>query len=105
MKFINNIKTFSLTIGSLLALVVVSGSVTAAETNPFGMVNINHTYQVASNGSKCGEGKCGASKAKSSSAEAKCGASKAKSTEAKCGASKPKEQSSSKSNEGKCGGN
>lgn len=102
MKISNNKKTVSLAIGSLIALSFASSSVFAAQANPFGMANINHhTYQVASNDTKCGEGKCGASKAKMKSTEGKCGASKDKmeSVEGKCGASKDK----MKSVEDKCG--
>jgi len=103
MKSINNIKTVSLTMGSLLVLSIASGSVFAAGTNPFGMADINHTYQVASKEGKCGEGKCGASKTNTTekSVEGKCGASKPKSTEGKCGDGKTKAMPS----ESKCGGN
>ncbi len=116
MKTSNNTKTVSLAIGSLIALSFASSSVFAAQANPFGMTNVNHhTYQVASNDTKCGEGKCGASKDKMKSVEGKCGASKAKMTptEGKCGASKDKMESvegkcgasKTKSKEAKCGGN
>jgi len=116
MKICNNKKTVSLTIGSLMALSFASSPLFAAEVNPFGITNSNqHTYQVASNDSKCGEGKCGASKDKMKSAEGKCGASKDKmtSTEGKCGSSKDKMESmegkcgasKAKSKEAKCGGN
>lgn len=116
MKLSNNKKIISLAIGSLMALSFFSSSLFAAEVNPFGMADINqHTYQVASNDAKCGEGKCGGSKAKMSSAEGKCGASKEKmnSSEGKCGASKDKMNSAegkcgaskAKSKESKCGGN
>ncbi len=96
MKTVNNLKTLSLASGAALALSVASSTVLAADNNPFGMTELNGGYQVAMNEGKCGEGKCGGSKAKET--EGKCGGDKAKKTEGKCGGSKAKET------EGKCGG-
>ena len=98
-------------IGSLTAV----GSAAAAE-NPFGMTQLESGYmQLAMNEGKCGgdkamkegkcgEGKCGADKAKTMKegkcGEGKCGGDKAKSaTEGKCGGDKAKPAM-----EGKCGG-
>lgn len=108
MKTINKLKTLSLTSGAALVLSVASGSVLAADSNPFGMTKLNEGYQVVMDEGKCGEGKCGESKAKKAEgkcggakteeAEGKCGGSKAEKAEGKCGGNKPKEA------EGKCGG-
>lgn len=99
-----------LTLTSSALLLTTAMSVSAAQTNPFASQTLPQGYmQLASSHAeaKCGEGKCGGSKAKTASCddmdkecdhkmkqEAKCGESKCgadkKSTEAKCG-------------EGKCG--
>ncbi len=89
MKTVNNFKTLSLASGAALALSVASSTVIAADSNPFGMSKLNEGYQVAMNEGKCGEGKCGGSKAKET--EGKCGGDKAKKAEGKCGGSKTKE--------------
>ena len=108
MKTVNNLRTLSLASGAALVLSVASGTVLAADNNPFGMTKLNQGYQVAMNEGKCGEGKCGGSKAKET--EGKCGGSKAKEAEGKCGGSKAKETegkcggSKAKETEGKCGG-
>jgi len=75
----------------------------AAESNPFGMTELNGGYmQIASSHEgKCGAGKCGGSAEKST--EGKCGGSSSKSMDGKCGAGKCG-GSAEKSMEGKCGG-
>ena len=74
-------KSLSIAIGTTFAAAMAASPVASADTNPFGMQNMESGYmQVA-------EGKCGEGKAKAK--EGKCGEGKAK--EAKCG-------------EGKCGG-
>ena len=90
----NNLTALSLATGTALVLGLASSTAFAESTNPFGMSELSQGYQVSMNEGKCGEGKCGGSKAKSSEGkcgEGKCGGSKAKSSEGKCG-------------EGKCGG-
>ena len=100
-----------------------------AESNPFGMSELNGGYmQIASNhegkcgGSapkategkcggagpksmdgKCGAGKCGAEMQKPAAAEGKCGGAASKATEGKCGGSAPK-AAEGKCGAGKCGG-
>ena len=78
---------------------VLGGAATpaSADTNPFGMTDLNSGYQqlAGAHEGKCGEGKCGGKKA----TEAKCG-------EGKCGAKKKavKKGTEAKCGEGKCGG-
>jgi len=109
MKTVNKLKTLSLASSAALALSVVSGSALAADSNPFGMSKLSEGYQVAMEEGKCGEGKCGGSKAKAKPAEGKCGGSTAKTEEGKCGGSKAKAEEGkcggkAKAEEGKCGG-
>ncbi|MBU2871327.1 hypothetical protein [Colwellia sp. E2M01] len=98
-------------IASLVALSLFMSSTVTAETNPF--VSHEITTVVAVDNNKCGEGKCGEAKMKSSS-EAKCGegkcgeakmksSSEAKCGEGKCGEAKMKSSSEAKCGEGKCG--
>ena len=94
MKTVNNLKSLSLATGAALVLSLASGTVLAADSNPFGMTKLTEGYQVAMKEGKCGEGKCGGDKAKKAEGkcgEGKCGGDKAKKAEGKCG-------------EGKCGG-
>ncbi|HEY9050334.1 MAG TPA: hypothetical protein VIQ03_02240 [Gammaproteobacteria bacterium] len=95
----NNIKTLSMATGAALALSVIGSSAMAGQSNPFGMTELSAGYSVAAAEGKCGEGKCGGSKAK----EAKCGGDKAKAAEGKCGGMEKKAEA--KCGEGKCGGN
>lgn len=95
MKTVNNLKTLSLASGAALVLSVASATALADDNNPFGMTKLSEGYQIAMDEGKCGEGKCGGSKAKKS--EGKCGGSKAEESEGKCGGNKSKET------EGKCG--
>lgn len=106
MSTIKNIKTLSLASGTALVLGMASGSVLAADSNPFGMTSLSGGYQVAVNEGKCGEGKCGDKEAaKAKNAEGKCG--EAKEAEGKCGGDKADDQpkvQEAKCGEGKCGG-
>ncbi|MDT8452149.1 MAG: hypothetical protein RQ936_05300 [Gammaproteobacteria bacterium] len=108
MSTIKNMKTLSLAGGTALVLGMASGSVLAADSNPFAMTSLSDGYEVAVNEGKCGEGKCGGDKAagKAKDAEGKCGG-EAKEAEGKCGGNKaegkPKVQEA-KCGEGKCGG-
>ena len=75
---------------------VVIGSLSAgaavAQTNPFGMQELESGYMQFAAEGKCGEGKCGGDKA---TKEGKCG-------EGKCGGDKAAKEG--KCGEGKCGG-
>ena len=86
-------KSLSVAMGATFLTAMATSPIVSADTNPFGMQNLENGYQQVAEG-KCGEGKCGEGKAK----EAKCGGEKAK--EAKCGEGKAKE---AKCGEGKCG--
>jgi uncharacterized low-complexity protein len=96
----NTQKTAALAIAGAFALSVSATTVTAAE-NPFSAQTLSAGYQVADNHAekgadgKCGEGKCGAEKAKKMK-DGKCG-------EGKCGAEKAKKMKDVKCCEGKCG--
>lgn len=89
----DKLKPLAAAMGAALTATVMGMSTGQASENPFGMTKLSGGYMVADahKGAegKCGEGKCGASKAK----EGKCG-------EGKCGADKAKE---GKCGEGKCG--
>ena len=108
MKTVSDMKNLSLATGAALALAAFSGSAMAETANPFGMTDLSQGYQLAMNGGKCGEGKCGGSKPKPEGkcGEGKCGGSKpmgeGKCGEGKCGGSKPAPEG--KCGEGKCGG-
>ncbi len=93
-------KSLSVAMGATFLTAMAASPIASADTNPFGMQNLESGYLQVAEG-KCGEGKekakeakCGGEKAK----EAKCGGEKAK--EAKCGGEKAKE---AKCGEGKCG--
>ncbi len=83
-------KSLSVAMGATFLTAMAASPIASADTNPFGMQNLESGYLQVAEG-KCGEGK---EKAK----EAKCGGEKAK--EAKCGGEKAKE---AKCGEGKCG--
>jgi len=89
-------KSLSIALGTTFIAAMSASPVANADTNPFGMQNLESGYmQVA-------EGKCGGDKAK----EAKCGEGKAKAEEAKCGEGKCGEgmmNNSEKAKEAKCG--
>ncbi len=89
----NSMKPIAAAIGTAVVASLAAMPVAQADASPFGMTDLGSGYQVAMEG-KCGEGKCGGSKAKAGEGkcgEGKCGGSKAKAGEGKCG-------------EGKCGG-
>jgi len=100
-------------LGAAFAMSLAASPASAATANPFGMSDLSNGYQQiagAHKDGKCGEGKCGGSKAKEAKCgEGKCGAkskakkngTEAKCGEGKCGGSKAKE---AKCGEGKCGG-
>ena len=103
-------KSLSVAMGATFLTAMAASPIASADTNPFGMQNLESGYLQVAEG-KCGEGKdkegkCGEGKAK----EAKCGEGKAK--EAKCGEGKCGEGMENKSEkakeakcgEGKCGG-
>lgn len=70
----NLLKKSSLTvITGLLAFAFFASNVVKAETNPFTTQDIVTIVAAESKGDKCGEGKCGESKAK---AKTKCGEGK-----------------------------
>jgi uncharacterized low-complexity protein len=105
-------KSIALAVSGAFALTLGATSI-AATSNPFEIKTLSSGYQVADNHAKkgvdgkCGEGKCGAEKAKTMKdgkcGEGKCGAEKAK--EGKCGAEKAKEGKcgADKAKEGSCG--
>ncbi len=70
-------KSMSLAMGATFAAAMSAAPMANADTNPFGMQNLNSGYLQVAEG-KCGEGKCGESKTKK---EGKCG-------EGKCGEGK-----------------
>jgi uncharacterized low-complexity protein len=93
------VKGLSLAVGAALL-----GSVSLANASAFQLTDLNAGYMVVGDEKpegKCGEGKCGADKAK----EAHCGAAKGdhegKCGEGKCGAEK--KGAEGKCGEGKCG--
>ncbi|MFT7229452.1 MAG: putative low-complexity protein [Methylophilaceae bacterium] len=96
-------KSIALAVGGAFALTLGAASI-AATSNPFEIKTLSSGYQVADNHAekgvdgKCGEGKCGAEKAKKMK-DGKCGAEKVKDGkcgEGKCGAEKAKEGSCGK---------
>lgn len=104
-------KSLSVAMGATFLTAMSVSPIVSADTNPFGMQNLESGYLQVAEG-KCGEGKakeakCGEGKAK----EAKCGEGKMdtsdKAKEAKCGEGKcgeGKMDNSEKAKEGKCGG-
>ena len=113
-----NAQSVALAAGASFAISLAASPVALADANPFSMTKVSgtSTMQIAGMDGKCGEGKCGGSKApmegkcggskapmEGKCGEGKCGANKAKAPmEGKCGGSKaPKE---GKCGEGKCGG-
>ena len=100
-------KSVALAAGTSFVISLAASSAVMADSNPFSMTKLSgESMQVAAKDGKCGEGKCGGSKAKSMDkkaegkcGEGKCGGNKAK-TEGKCG-----EGMKEKMEEGKCGGN
>ncbi len=101
-------KSIALAVGGAFALSLGTATIAAAE-NPFAIKSLSSGYQVADHHAekgadgKCGEGKCGAEKAKKMKdgkcGEGKCGTEKGKEMkDGKCGVEKGKEMK-----DGKCG--
>ncbi len=96
-------KSLSVALGTTFLAAMSASPVANADTNPFGMQNLESGYMQVAEG-KCGEGKCGEGKMKKEKAkEAKCGESHKKEMDGKCG-SKEKMKKEGKCGEGKCGG-
>ena len=72
-----SMKPIAAAIGAVVVTSLATVPVAQADVSPFGMTDLGSGYQVAMEG-KCGEGKCGGSKA---AGEGKCG-------EGKCGGKK-----------------
>jgi uncharacterized low-complexity protein len=105
-------KPLALAIGGAFAATLAASPIANAADNPFGMTQLSGGYmQVAQAEGKCGEGKCGGSKAAKSSSEGTCGGSKQSEgkpmAEGKGGGAEPaaKPVAEGKCGEGKCGGN
>ena len=103
-------KSLSIALGTTFIAAMSASPVANADTNPFGMQNLESGYMQVAEG-KCGEGKCGEGKMKKEQAkegkcgEGKCGEGKMKKEQAKegkCGEGKTKKEG--KCGEGKCGG-
>ena len=95
-------KSLSVALGTTFIAAMSASPVANAETNPFGMQNLESGYMQVAEG-KCGEGKM---KKEGKCGEGKCGEGKAKAKEAKCGEGKCGEgmmNKSDKAKEGKCG--
>ncbi len=115
----NFLKPISFAISTAVVAIAATGSVSAADANPFAMNELSSGYmQVAAAEGKCGEGKCGGDMMKAKKAkmakdgkcgEGKCGGDKmakdGKCGEGKCGGDKKKKMAKDgKCGEGKCGG-
>ena len=88
----STLKPLAVAMGAAFVTSLAFTPVANAAENPFAMTELSSGYMVAEKAEgKCGEGKCGADKAKK---EGKCG-------EGKCGADKAKKEG--KCGEGKCG--
>lgn len=103
-------KSLSIALGTTFVAAMSASPVANADTNPFGMQNLERGYMQVAEG-KCGEGKCGEGMMKKEQAkEGKCGEGKCgegkmdkeKAKEGKCGEGKAKKEG--KCGEGKCGG-
>jgi uncharacterized low-complexity protein len=100
-------KSLSIALGTTFAAAMSASPVANADTNPFGMQNLESGYMQVAEG-KCGEGKCGEGMMKKEQAkEGKCGEAEGKkkkeqAKEGKCGEGKAKKEG--KCGEGKCGG-
>ena len=105
-------KPLLIALTALFTLGLLTSNIAKADTNPFASADLMSITSEHVN-HKCGEGKCGEAKAKSTKkakcGEGKCGETKAKTTkkakcgEGKCGEAKAKETKQSKCGEGKCG--
>ena len=99
-------KSLSAAVGTTFIAAMSASPVASADTNPFGMQNLESGYMQVAEG-KCGEGKCGEGKMKmkkEKAKEAKCGEAHKKEMEGKCGGEKKKMKKEGKCGEGKCGG-
>ena len=102
-------KSLSIALGTTFAAAMSASPVANADTNPFGMQNLESGYMQVAEG-KCGEGKCGEGMMKKEQAkEGKCGEAEGKmkkeqAKEGKCGEGKCGEGKMEKAKEGKCGG-
>jgi uncharacterized low-complexity protein len=102
-------KSLSIALGTTFAAAMSASPVANADTNPFGMQNLESGYMHVAEG-KCGEGKCGEGMMKKEQAkEGKCGEAEGKmkkeqAKEGKCGEGKCGEGKMEKAKEGKCGG-
>ncbi len=102
-------KSLSAALGTTFVAAMAASPVANADTNPFGMQNMERGYMQVAEG-KCGEGKCGEGKMKmkkEKAKEAKCGEAHKKEMDGKCGgeSKKMKMKKEGKCGEGKCGGN
>ncbi|MBO6558573.1 MAG: hypothetical protein JJ957_18890 [Pseudomonadales bacterium] len=101
----NTKKTLSIAVGTALGASLALSPMAIADSNPFGMTELQGGYMQVAGGhgeGKCGEGKCGGEKAEG---EGKCGGHKAEG-EGKCGEGKcggEKAEGEGKCGEGKCG--
>lgn len=98
-------KSLSAALGTTFIAAMAALPVVNAETNPFGLQNIEGGYMQVADG-KCGEGKCGEGKMKmkkEKAKEAKCGESHKKEMDGKCGGEMKKEMKQKMKKEGKCG--
>ena len=107
-------KSLSIALGTTFIAAMSASPIANADTNPFGMQNLESGYMQVAEG-KCGEGKCGEGKMDKAkegkcgegkmdkAKEGKCGEGKAK-KEGKCGEGKCGEGKMDKAKEGKCGG-
>ncbi len=103
-------KSLAVALGTTFVAAMSASPIANADTNPFGMQNLESGYMQVAEG-KCGEGKakeegkCGEGKAKEEGkcGEGKCGEGKMK-KEGKCGEGKAKAKEEGKCGEGKCGG-
>ncbi len=100
-------KSLSIALGTTFVAAMSASPVANADTNPFGMQNLESGYMQVAEG-KCGEGKCGEGKMEKAK-EGKCGEAEGKmkkeqAKEGKCGEGKCGEGKMEKAKEGKCGG-
>ena len=100
-------KSLSIALGTTFVAAMSASPVANADTNPFGMQNLESGYMQVAEG-KCGEGKCGEGKMDKAK-EGKCGEAEGKTKteqtkEGKCGEGKCGEGKMEKAKEGKCGG-
>jgi uncharacterized low-complexity protein len=99
-------KSLAIAIGAAFVSTLAASPVVNASENPFSMSQLSSGYMVAEKGKegKCGEGKCGGTKAgkEMKTGEGSCGGKKA--GEGKCGGDKAGKSKEGKCGEGKCGG-